>query len=155
MKCCFSFGPSESPLVSPADHRGQVLCLTCLTCSVSWCDDFSLYWIHLYWQHSEISQCLESLFPSSLIHELRESIYVACVLHFLLQAFFFKKTRSSHYISFDTGWHKGTQACLMSLCSCLLFVQAVGDQVISSFCVSLTCSNITSNSVSSVFQKGF
>lgn len=31
----------------------------------------------------------------------------------------------------------------MSLCSCLLFVQAVGDQVVSSFCVSLTCSNIT------------
>lgn len=38
----------------------------------------------------------------------------------------------------------------MSLCSCLLFVQAVGDQEVSSFCVSLTCSNITFNSVSSV-----
>ena len=41
----------------------------------------------------------------------------------------------------------------MSPCSCLLFVQAEGDQVVSSFCVSLNSSNIPFNSVSSVFPR--
>lgn len=122
IKSCFSLHPSESPLRSLADQAKFFV---------------SPVWLALLVRVT-IFHCVrlaEALWGFTMLKPVSIHTY-KCKDNFRILFFIFKK--GSFYSSFPNCLHTGTRACLMRPCSCLLFVQAAGDQVDFLFCVSLT-----------------
>lgn len=123
IKSCFSLHSNESPLRSPADQAKVFVSPVWLALLVR------VTIFHCVWLAA-------ALWGFTMLKKPVSILTHKCKDNFRILLFF----KWSFYSSFPNGLHKGTRACLIRPCSCLLFVQAAGDQVDSSFCVSLTCS---------------